>query len=112
MGENIGSILSNLLEMTDSDTQVMVAEVLPIPVNGGVSEWGDWGSWTTCTATCYPGGTQTETRARTCTVPEPMNGGADCSDPLTETNSQTCNTGLCFTCTSGCGECSAASPCA
>ena len=110
--ENVGTVISNVMSFLEPETQEMVAEVVPVPVNGGVSEWGDWEAWTTCTATCYPGGTQTETRSRTCTNPKPMNGGTDCSDPLTETNSQTCSTGYCFPCTVNCGECTSGSPCA
>ena len=112
--ETIGNIIANMIEYLGPESQEVVAtaaEVVPIPVNGGVSEWGDWEAWTTCTATCYPGGTQTETRSRTCTNPEPKNGGADCSESLSESNSQSCNTGYCFTCTSNCGECTSSSTC-
>ena len=110
--ENIGAALSAVMSFFEPETQEMVAEVVPIPVAGGVSEWGEWSAFGTCSATCHPGGTQTQTRERTCDNPKPMNGGADCSDPLSETNSQACGTGLCISCTLSCGQCTAAAPCA
>ena len=110
--ENIGTLVADyIMPLFEAETQEMIAEVVPAPVNGGVGEWAAWGSWTTCTATCYPGGTQTETRTRECNNPKPMNGGADCSDPLTESNSQTCSTGYCYPCTANCGECTSSSTC-
>ena len=43
--ETIGNIIANFIDYLEVDTQEVVAtvaEVVPIPVNGGVSEWGDW----------------------------------------------------------------------
>jgi hypothetical protein len=51
-----------------------------IPVNGGVSQWTDW---TQCNATnCNSIGSKA--RSRTCTNPSPLNGGSNCTEPLTE----------------------------
>ncbi|KAK3083453.1 hypothetical protein FSP39_022988 [Pinctada imbricata] len=38
--------------------------------------WSQWGAWGTCSVTC---GTGKQSRARTCTDPEPQNGGLPCS---------------------------------
>ncbi|XP_078573393.1 von Willebrand factor D and EGF domain-containing protein-like [Branchiostoma floridae x Branchiostoma japonicum] len=56
------------------------------PVDGG---WTGWGTWSACSVTC---GVGEQTRDRTCTNPEPANGGADCDGPTQET--QACNTGV------------------
>lgn len=50
-------------------------------VDGGVSEWGSFG---TCSATC---GVGIKSRSRTCTNPAPANGGKDCTDSLIHTES-------------------------
>merc|ERR1712202_54704 len=54
-----------------------------VPVDGGVSEWSEWGE---CSEECGGGN---QTRTRTCTNPTPANGGNDCEDSLEET--QNCN---------------------
>ena len=59
----------------------------PDPVDGG---WSEYGHWSDCTASC-DGGTQM--RTRTCTNPEPANGGAECDGEDHE--SQDCNTEAC-----------------
>ena len=55
------------------------------PINGGWSEWSD------CSASCG-GGIQT----RTCTNPEPKNGGSDCSKLNDRNHKRECNTHPCF----------------
>lgn len=65
-----------------------------IPLNGGWSAWSSWSSWSSCSVSCG-GGTQTRSRSRSCTNPAPACGGADCSGPATETESQSCNTQSC-----------------
>ncbi|KAL9952095.1 hypothetical protein ACROYT_G039302 [Oculina patagonica] len=59
----------------------------PCAVNGGWSDFGDWGE---CNAACGDG---KQERSRTCTNPPPSNGGAQCSGPNKET--RTCNNGPC-----------------
>ena len=41
-------------------------------------EWSPWSSFGSCTATCDGG---VKTRTRTCTNPEPQDGGDDCEGP-------------------------------
>ncbi|XP_048241736.1 SCO-spondin-like [Haliotis rufescens] len=57
-------------------------------VNGGYTLWSDWvrGS---CSGSC-DGGTQTDTRTRSCTNPRPQNGGLQCSGPSSETRTISC----------------------
>ncbi|XP_078352100.1 thrombospondin-2-like [Oculina patagonica] len=57
------------------------------PVNGGWSDFGDWGE---CSAACGPG---QQERSRTCSNPSPSNGGAQCSGSNKETRE--CNNGPC-----------------
>ncbi|XP_045160489.2 SCO-spondin-like [Mercenaria mercenaria] len=56
-------------------------------VDGGFTEWT---VWTDCSVTCGDG---EQTRSRTCTNPEPQNGGTDCVGDTQE--SQTCNLASC-----------------
>ncbi|XP_067654483.1 coadhesin-like [Haliotis asinina] len=52
-------------------------------VDGGVSEWSEWVDGD-CSQTCGENVFRPRTRNRTCTNPEPRNGGLDCQDILTE----------------------------
>ena len=56
-------------------------------VDGGFNIWS---VWTECSVTCGGGN---QTRNRTCSNPEPQNGGNDCVGDLEET--QACNTDTC-----------------
>ncbi|XP_066919223.1 SCO-spondin-like [Clytia hemisphaerica] len=69
-----------------SESQNCNTEPCP-PVDGGWTEWTDWGE---CSATC---GTGTHARTRTCTNPTPANGGDTCTGDTSE--SQDCNTETC-----------------
>ena len=51
-------------------------------VDGG---WSAWSDWTYCTLTC--GANSTKTHTRTCTEPEPSNGGKECKGNDMETES-------------------------
>lgn len=54
--------------------------------------WAAWGAWGTCSVTCGGG---KQSRARTCTDPQPQNGGLDCtgsSSDMSDCNSQACPT--------------------
>ena len=50
--------------------------------------WTEWLEWTPCTQTC---GAQNQTTTRTCENPTPDNGGNNCSDTNTDTESRSCN---------------------
>ncbi|XP_071099422.1 uncharacterized protein [Haliotis cracherodii] len=60
------------------------------PVDGGVSAWGSWGS-KSCSETCGNPSPGILTRTRSCTNPSPANGGASCTETLSDTKSDTCN---------------------
>ena len=60
---------------------------IPCLVDGG---WSEFGEWSECSVLCGGG---TQTRARTCTNPAPVNGGADCLGKNTETHD--CNIRSC-----------------
>ncbi len=47
----------------------------PTAVNGGWTDWAPWTDSTTCDSDCN----KTQSSVRTCTNPEPANGGSDCS---------------------------------
>ena len=51
-------------------------------------EWGYWGEWSDCSATC---GSGEKTRSRQCDSPAPMHGGADCDGDAEEI--MTCDSG-------------------
>lgn len=58
-----------------------------ILVDGG---WSEWEAFSECSVSCGGG---EKTRSRTCTNPEPANGGADCEGDYSETmacNEQGC----------------------
>ena len=63
---------------------------VPIHFNVVDGAWAPWGAYSTCTLTCGDG---TKVRRRTCTEPEPSNGGSDCAGSGTEIAS--CNEGAC-----------------
>ncbi len=54
--------------------------------------WSDWSQWSSCSLSCG-GGNQTQ--IRTCTKPEPANGGQNCSLTNIDTAVQTCNNQPC-----------------
>lgn len=61
--------------------------VQPCPVDGGFTEWSEFGA---CDKSCGGG---KQTRKRTCTNPAPANGGKNCEGALEETKA--CNTDAC-----------------
>lgn len=70
---------------------------LPLPVNGGFSNWEDWGP---CSSTCGQG---FQERIRLCNNPKPANGGRSCSGASVD--SRKCQAGLCpgdFNCLTPC----------
>ncbi|XP_061186916.1 coadhesin-like [Saccostrea echinata] len=62
--------------------------------NGGWSNWGSYGSWSTCSKTCGSG-TQLRSRIRSCNNPLPRNGGSYCSGSSVSTDRRSCNTQGC-----------------
>ncbi|WAR10861.1 MLP-like protein, partial [Mya arenaria] len=48
---------------------------MPLFISQVDGNWADWSSWGQCDVTCENG---TQLRTRTCTNPEPKNGGTDC----------------------------------
>ena len=65
----------------------ILSQLFSCPVDG---EFADWGTWATCSVSCASG---TSTRIRTCTNPEPQNGGAFCTGDISETTA--CDEGPC-----------------
>ncbi|KAJ8302242.1 hypothetical protein KUTeg_021229 [Tegillarca granosa] len=59
------------------------------PVNGGWADWNDWSVWGDCSTTCDEG-IKYRNRERTCTNPEPLNGGNDCPGSNREVESTSC----------------------
>jgi hemicentin len=72
---------------TGSTTNTQVCALDNCPINGGWSNWSDWGS---CSTNCGDG---TQSQTRTCTNPAPKNGGAACSG--VSSNVRPCNNGSC-----------------
>ncbi|XP_048241751.1 SCO-spondin-like isoform X2 [Haliotis rufescens] len=64
------------------------------PVAGGVSQWGQW-SIPACTVTCGVSAVRVITRTRGCTNPPPSNGGAFCTESLSNTALRSCGLGAC-----------------
>ncbi|XP_036069528.1 hemicentin-1 isoform X2 [Oryzias melastigma] len=60
---------------------------LKVQVNGGYTSWGEWGP---CSSSCGEG---LQERVRSCSKPEPANGGRPCSGPSVDT--KRCHAGLC-----------------
>ena len=77
----------NILENTFIKLFTIILLTSKESIDGGFS---DWSVWTECSVTCGGG---EQTRTRTCSNPEPQNGGNDCVGDLEE--SQTCSTDAC-----------------
>ncbi|XP_052235907.1 SCO-spondin-like isoform X2 [Dreissena polymorpha] len=52
--------------------------------------WAAWANWSSCSVTCEDG---KQTRTRTCTNPQPSNGGLNCTGPASDT--KLCTKQLC-----------------
>ncbi|XP_035795780.1 netrin receptor unc-5-like isoform X2 [Anopheles albimanus] len=85
------SLLIARVEMQDMANYTCIAENIagkrvsePVPitvfVDGG---WSAWGPWTDCKCPGHP--KQGQKRTRTCNSPVPLNSGAPCAGPSTET---------------------------
>uniref|UniRef100_A0A5F8HK07 Semaphorin 5B n=1 Tax=Monodelphis domestica TaxID=13616 RepID=A0A5F8HK07_MONDO len=92
------------------DTDALVEDLLrtgsnaPHVVSGG---WAAWGPWSSCSRDCELG---FRTRKRTCTNPEPRNGGLPCVGDVTEyqdCNSQPCPVRGAWSCWTPWSPCSA-----
>ncbi|XP_074157498.1 semaphorin-5B [Sminthopsis crassicaudata] len=92
------------------DTDALVEDLLrsgnnaPHVVSGG---WAAWGPWSSCSRDCELG---FRTRKRTCTNPEPRNGGLPCVGDVTEyqdCNAQPCPVRGAWSCWTPWSSCSA-----
>lgn len=66
---------TEIIEIIDPITEIIDL----VAIDGGYTEWSDYSE---CSTSCGDG---IKTRTRTCTAPEPENGGLDCQGPSTET---------------------------
>ena len=66
--KNYLSVLFSLLKLEVRTCSMTIS----FSVNGGYTQWSQWGS---CTVTC---GSGQHVRTRTCTNPRPQNGGLNC----------------------------------
>ncbi|XP_063400308.1 A disintegrin and metalloproteinase with thrombospondin motifs adt-1-like isoform X2 [Mytilus trossulus] len=64
------------------------------PIDGGWSSFGSWSPWSSCNVTCG-GGTNSRSKNRTCTNPEPKYGGQSCNGSTDETSAVLCNPMAC-----------------
>ena len=62
---------------------------LPAAVDGGYTDWSDWGE---CSATCGGG---VRGRSRTCTSPPPAQGGKNCEELGPASEEEACNEDPC-----------------
>ena len=69
-------------------TKPLLHRIFYLIVDGS---WSAWGTWSECTATCAPGGTQI--RYKECNNPAPAYGGLNCAGD--NFVSQTCNQQSC-----------------
>ncbi|XP_071100024.1 SCO-spondin-like isoform X1 [Haliotis cracherodii] len=69
---------------------------LPLcPIDGGISQWEQW-TGPACPETCGPPTrTRTVIRLRTCTSPTPLNGGRECPESRSESQTRSCGLSLC-----------------
>ncbi|XP_071104704.1 coadhesin-like [Haliotis cracherodii] len=72
------------------------------PVNGGLSQWGEWNSATApCPFTCGFTATKIVNRFRQCNNPIPVFGGLPCPESLLESKTVTCGLQNCATAVNG-----------
>ena len=83
------NVLSLKKKIVTATTRVITFFDLSRLVNGGYSEWGQYGP---CSKTCGGG---SKTRTRTCTNPPPQNSGDDCSSLGPASSTAACNTDEC-----------------
>uniref|UniRef100_A0A7M5UUF1 Uncharacterized protein n=1 Tax=Clytia hemisphaerica TaxID=252671 RepID=A0A7M5UUF1_9CNID len=69
---------------------VFIVRTDPRATNGGYSQWT---SWSVCNRICGQG---QQTRSRTCTNPEPSNGGTNCESLGQSSQIKSCNLKSCF----------------
>uniref|UniRef100_A0A3B3DLS4 Uncharacterized protein n=1 Tax=Oryzias melastigma TaxID=30732 RepID=A0A3B3DLS4_ORYME len=79
-----GSPVARLLRMQSLHNGSLVIYGI---TNGGYTSWGEWGP---CSSSCGEG---LQERVRSCSKPEPANGGRPCSGPSVDT--KRCHAGLC-----------------
>ncbi|XP_063400323.1 A disintegrin and metalloproteinase with thrombospondin motifs adt-1-like isoform X2 [Mytilus trossulus] len=81
----IGNVVQNIT--TDCNT-------LFCPINGGWSQYTEWGQWGNCSKECN-GGLKYRTRSRSCTNPQPKFDGLECTGNTTDGEGGVCNTHHC-----------------
>ncbi|XP_048241922.1 coadhesin-like [Haliotis rufescens] len=72
------------------ETKETICSIPRCPVNGGISKWTSWNTYSSCSKSCGTNAQRRRTRTRTCTNPVPAFGGLFCDSPLFETKTQTC----------------------
>ncbi|XP_067655970.1 SCO-spondin-like [Haliotis asinina] len=78
---------------TSQERTAICKNLSPCPVDGGVSEWGEWDS-PRC-PTCGENVTGISLRLRPCDNPVPAYGGSFCIEPVQQTMVRSCNVSHC-----------------
>ncbi|XP_071099962.1 coadhesin-like [Haliotis cracherodii] len=70
------------------ESKETICSIPRCPVNGNVSSWTSWNTYSSCS--CGTNAQKHRTRTRTCTNPVPAFGGKFCDSPLVGRETQTC----------------------
>ncbi|XP_048241924.1 coadhesin-like [Haliotis rufescens] len=72
------------------ESKETICSIPRCPVNGGVSLWTSWNTYSSCSKSCGTNAQRRRTRTRTCTNPVPALGGLFCASELVDTETRTC----------------------